>query len=136
MRADLFAYRLCPVSRHTEKKKNPTCLFNRTRDFVDWHGDIMPLGRQIFFFLREPKICSTPVYRGFVCSDFFFSPAGSVFCLVPANRYVGNMKLTIHPHLSVRATDWPLFQLSASNDPLGRQEIWASTQGPQISQRP
>lgn len=74
----------------------------------------MPLGRQfLFFFFEEAKICST---RGFVCSDFFFfSPSG--FRILFGTRNVGKMILTIHPHLSVRATDWPLFQLSASNEP-------------------
>lgn len=35
-----------PRQQKHRETKNPTCLFNRTGDFVDWHGDIMPLGRR------------------------------------------------------------------------------------------
>lgn len=47
-----------------------------------------------------------------------FPPSGSVFCLVSPNRYLVNLKFTKHQHLSLRASDWPIFQLSGSNDPL------------------
>lgn len=112
-----------PRQQKHRETKNPTCLFNRTGDFVDWHGDIMPLGGRKLKFAQP------------VSAEFFVPPVDSIFWLVRTNRYVGNMKLTIHPHLSNCATDWPLFQLSCTNDLLGRQDIWASTQGPQISQR-